>query len=150
MRVRLSYRTPIDVEAYDAGIVLRLVRLLAEVSFATEEGWLGIEAAIVDTGAPVSVIPSGVWQQAECRPLTSGDFDIAIGGTPTTGKLAELTLRCPDQSTVSPSLNVRAYLLADDTHPLVLGFEDILTELVLHCDFTSRDAYLDFASVLSS
>ena len=144
MRVKLSYRTPIDVEAYDAGVVLRLIRLLAEVSFAGPTGWTPSRAAIVDTGAPVSVIPSGIWQAAQYRLLVGQDFSVSIGGSPATGRLAELAMRVHDGTAVSPLVRIKAYLLSDDTHPLILGFEDVLTEASLFSDFTVRTAYLDF------
>ncbi len=38
---------------------------------------------------------------------------------------------------------MRAFLLDDDDAPLLIGFEDILTRAVLHCDYAGRLAYLD-------
>lgn len=143
MRVRLSYHTAIDLEAYDAGIALRLVRLIAKVAFVGTGGWTEAFRAIVDTGGPVSLIPRSVWEMIQFELLSPRDFAIGIAGTPTTGKLAQLTLRFHDEARVSPPMNVKAYLLADDTHPVVLGFEDVLSNVILHSDFASGTALMD-------
>ena len=143
MRARLSYHTAIDLEAYDAGIALRLVRLIAKIAFAEAGGWTETFRAIVDTGGPVSLIPRSIWEMMQFQLLSPRDFAIGIAGTPTTGKLAQLTVRFHDETMVSPPMNIKAYLLADDTHPLVLGFEDVLTDVALHSDFASGVAFLD-------
>jgi hypothetical protein len=38
---------------------------------------------------------------------------------------------------------MRCFLLDDDACPLLIGFEDILTQAVLHCDYPAGFAYLD-------
>jgi len=39
---------------------------------------------------------------------------------------------------------VKAYLLSDDVHPLILGFEDFLTEIGVYSNYKEEKAYLEF------
>ena len=98
----------------------------------------------MDTGGPVSFIPRQVWQHIRYRLYSQKDFGVAIAGQSTTGKLAEVQLRVHDETTVSPPLTLKAHLLPDDAHPLVLGFEDVLTGLGLYSHYPSQTAYLEF------
>lgn len=144
MRVKLFYVTRLDMEAYDLGIVVRLARLIAHVSFATVDGWAREREAIVDTGSPVSFIPRQVWQGIRYRLYSQKEFGISVAGTSTTAKLASVQLRFHDETSVSPPLTLKAHLLPDDTHPIVLGFEDVLTELGLYSHYPAQTAYLEF------
>lgn len=40
-------------------------------------------------------------------------------------------------------MDMRAFLLDSDAAPLLIGFEDILTRAILHCDYAAGLAYLD-------
>jgi hypothetical protein len=67
-----------------------------------------------------------------------------IGGGSTAAPLGQVTLVVHDDVATSPPLTIRAFLLLDDSEPLLLGFEDFLTRVVLHCDYPQREAYLEF------
>jgi hypothetical protein len=62
---------------------------------------------------------------------------MGIGGNIITGRLGWITLRLHDEETISPPLNVKANpslrsrtcLIDDDSMPLILGFEDVITEV---------------------
>ncbi|MBI3920560.1 MAG: hypothetical protein HY318_03995 [Armatimonadetes bacterium] len=135
----------IDVQAYtQTNVIVRLIRLNARVSFRTLGGWAEARGAIVDTGGPVSFIPRSLWENATHQLIGDTDSPLYIAGTSTTGKLAWVIIRVQDDQQASPSLRIKAYLLPDDTQPLVLGFEDVLTDAVLHSDFQNRTAYMEF------
>ena len=36
------------------------------------------------------------------------------------------------------------YLLSDDSYPIVLGFEDILTDVALYSDYPQQEVFLSF------
>ncbi len=53
--------------ALSIGRQVSAVRLVADISVATDTGWTHFEPAVVDTGAPVSVLPRALWQHARYR-----------------------------------------------------------------------------------
>jgi hypothetical protein len=61
-----------------------------------------------------------------------------------------VTLRFHDAQAderISPPLTIKTGLLSDDNHPIVLGFEDILTDVELHSNYPQQDAYLSFPEI---
>jgi hypothetical protein len=69
---------------------------------------------------------------------------LGLGGGAVMGRLGEVTLRFHYNDDVSPPLTIKAHLLDEDDRPLILGFEDILTDIRLVSDFAVDTAYLDF------
>jgi hypothetical protein len=67
-----------------------------------------------------------------------------IGGGDIAAPFGAVKLAVEDDTTTSPSLTIRAFLLPDDSEPLLLGFADFLTNVVLHCNYPQREAYLEF------
>ncbi len=118
---------------------------MAKVRFRTPNGWSEAHAAIIDTGSPYSIIPHAIWNVVEHRVFVAGALPLGgIGGGTTHAPFGAVTLVVEDDDIISPPLTVRAFLLPDDSEPLLLGFEDFLTIAVLHCDYERRDAYLEF------
>ncbi|MBI1923804.1 hypothetical protein HYR99_06095 [Candidatus Poribacteria bacterium] len=94
-------------------------------------------------------MPRSVWGQIRYGFYSNQDIDVRVGGRATTGKLGQVILRFHDaqeQDRISPSLTLKAYLLSDDSHPIVLGFEDFLTDVELHSNFPQQQVYLVFPS----
>jgi hypothetical protein len=61
-----------------------------------------------------------------------------------TGRLAEIAATFSDGENTAPPLVMRAYLVDTDRVPLLIGFEDVLTECLLVSDFPNDMAYLEF------
>ncbi len=146
--INLSLYEILDPELLDEGIRLRLIRLICYLRFATSEGWSGVERAIVDTGAPVAVIPWSIGNRIAVRPLSTRVMEIhGISADDqeqpfVPARLAEVTCVLLDQTRVSPSLRLKAYLMPDDATPLVLGFEDLLTSYELLCNYVRNETFL--------
>ncbi len=127
--------------------MVRYVRLIAKVSFQTRNGWTEIREAIIDTGGPISMIPRRVWQQARHGFLSTDEIEVLVGGRGTTGQFGQVVLRfhdAVDSERISPPLMVKADLLSDDSYPIVLGFEDVLTGAALYSDYPQQAAYFLF------
>jgi hypothetical protein len=63
------------------------------------------------------------------------------------GRFGQVTLRFHDAqepTRLSPSLTLKADLLSDDSHPIVLGFEDFLTDVELYSNYLRREVHLAF------
>jgi len=69
---------------------------------------------------------------------------MGIGGRNVTGRLGWVTLRLHDEETISPPLNIKANLIDDDSMSLILGFEDVISEVLLVSDFQQNTAYIIF------
>jgi len=147
-RINLSLYEILDPELLNEGIRLRLIRLICYLRFATSEGWSRVERAIVDTGAPVAMIPWSIWNRIAVRPLSTRVMEIhGISANDqeqsfVPARLAEVTCVLLDQTCVSPPLSLRAYLMPDDATPLVLGFEDLLTSYELLCNYVRNETFL--------
>jgi hypothetical protein len=129
------------------GIIIRYVRLIALVSFQTRKGWTEPETAIIDTGVPISVIPRRIWQEARHGFYSNAETSISIAGRTVHGRLGEIKLRfhdTADADRISPAMTIKADLIDDDDDPILLGFEDMLTDVALHSNFRQQQAHLAF------
>ncbi|MCH8290777.1 hypothetical protein IH992_06735 [Candidatus Poribacteria bacterium] len=130
------------------GIIVRYVRILADVSFAISNGgWTEPDEAIIDTGGPISIIPRHVWEQIQHGFYSDREMEVLVGGRATMARFGQVTLRFHDaqeNTRISPPLTIKASLLSDDSHPIVLGFEDFLTDVELHSNYPRQEVYLSF------
>ena len=143
--IKLKYETKISGQLFvESQIIYRTIRLMAPVSFDMPGGeWTRPRDAIIDTGSHVSVIPYYIWSNAH-HSFISDETEMGIGGSNITGRLGGITLRLHDEETISPPLSVKAHLIDDDSMPLILGFEDVIAEVLLVSDFQQNTAYIIF------
>ena len=148
IKVELRIQTGIDLDLFDQGIVVRLVRLITRVRFQTDNGWTRAAEAIVDTGSVVSILPYFAWKNASTRILSSREMALR-GLAPQKeatlqAKIAEVACTFHDRHRISQPLKIKAYLLPNDSAPLIIGFEDVLTTVRLVSDYKNNIAYLEF------
>ena len=143
--IKLEFETKVDSQLFlESQIVYRIIRLKTRVSFPLlKGGWALPRDAIIDTGCPVSIIPRSIWTKAHHHFL-SGEQEQGIAGQKVIVRLGVITLRLHDEETNSPPLRVKSDLAESDTIPLILGFEDAITEMLLVCDFKEDTAYAIF------
>lgn len=148
---RLTYDVQVDPDyLLERNLVVRHIRIMADVSFETHGGWTETETAIIDTGGLISIIPRRIWQEVRYSLYSDTEYDILIGGTSAVGKFGQVVLRCHDAENgeqISPSQIIKAGLLSDDAHPIVLGFEDFLTDVALYSNFPQREVHLSFPNL---
>ncbi len=123
---------------------------MAWLRLKTPNGWTATYEAIVDTGSSITVIPFSIWSKAEINWLSEHSVKLyGLGSTEETtvqGKLGEITAVFLGEKQVSMPLKVKAYLVEDDSVPLLIGFEDVLTKLKLVSNYKSQVAYLEWPS----
>jgi hypothetical protein len=140
--ITLTFQTNYDLALLSAGLKVRLVRMLANVCFKTASGRTAPYEAIVDTGNPITVIPQKIHQQISSQILYPNKVALlGIGQGSVLGPLASVVLSFHDPQTTSPPLQAKVYLLDDDSAPLIIGYEDGLTELRLVSDYPQQQAY---------
>jgi len=147
-KIGLNISTIYDINLLEQNISCRLVRLYGRIRFEKEKGWSNEYRAIIDTGSPVSLIPSSIWKEIKLEFLSQKEFPI-LGiakeeSEPILARIATVKLVFIDPETTSSSFRVKAYLLPTDHIPLLFGFEDLLTEYKLFCDYKNNSAYLEF------
>ena len=101
--------------------------------------------AIVDTGAPVSIIPPAIWQ--DCEKEIIGQYKIR-GLVPKKDayidvKVANISCVLFDEHNASDVLSIKAYLSMEPNVPLVLGFEGFLSKAKLYSDFQTKQGHID-------
>lgn len=146
-KIKLTFQEGIDLDFIQAGTKLRYIRLLSLIKFDTRDNWAKPREAIIDTGSPISLIPYSVWQELKIEILSPRKIKlVGIGAKETTtisGQLGKLKCILSDGKTASPVFSIKAYLVEDDSVPLLLGFEDVLTEIKLVSHYKEQNAYLE-------
>jgi hypothetical protein len=139
--IELEFESHVDLDFLERGFAVNLVRINASVQLQTDGGWTGKYKALVDTGNPISIVPNSLWRKAKISQVLSDRSDVqGIGGGKASGKLGELNLVLVDKNNVSPVIRAKAFLLEDDSVPFLIGFEDIMTEIKLVCDYAGKTA----------
>jgi hypothetical protein len=134
------------------GVETEVIRVKVSVRFRAPDGtWTRQRDGIVDTGSPHSVVPRSAWQDARHVLLSDAECPIGgVGGGARPARIAQLQMAVEDGSYLSPPLAIRAFPVPDDSEPLLLGFQDFLSRVVLHCDCPQDEVYLRFPSTLGS
>jgi len=143
-RIALAFREAQHPFLYAKNIDLKVVRLIAGARFKKADGWTEPHDAIVDTGAPLSVIPESIWRYLKVNPLGFPPRVIGLAGDGLKVEVAEVQCLAVDEKAVSSPFALRAYLSHGNSTLLLLGMEDFLTRCALHCDYETSNAYLEF------
>lgn len=147
--IELEFETHIDLDAIEQGIAVHLIRLTVSLQLETKEGWTRKYKALIDTGNPISVVPISIWSKAKINWLMSHKSELrGIGRGKVLGKLGEITLVLVDKKGASFPIKAKALLLDDDSIPFLIGFEDILSDIKLVCDYKTKTAFLQIPSSL--
>ncbi|MGB2841838.1 MAG: hypothetical protein WBC40_05095 [Halobacteriota archaeon] len=105
------------------------IRVLGLIKFKTRNGWSETESAILDSGAPISVIPFDIWQNAETEILTNYELTGIVPRRECKLPVLIGRIRCillDKLGNMSKEMRFRAFLALTNQVPLVLGFKDLL------------------------
>ena len=144
IRIGLTLHRLPDVELLHRGIVR--TRLLCNVQFETPANELFIQPAIVDTGAPLCLIPSDLWGRVRTKQFETtkiGGF-VSRKECAISARIGILAMTLFDQQGHRRRLTVRAFLAQTTDVPLILGFQDCLEKATLHVAAASHQAWLEF------
>ncbi|MDZ7289679.1 MAG: hypothetical protein ONB44_10845 [candidate division KSB1 bacterium] len=147
-KIRLYWRTGLDRRHLASGVHVRIIRLYVPVSFSEPTGWSRPYDAVIDTGSPLTVIPKNVWQTIQIVQHLSDLVPLGgVGKGVLWARLAKIELALLGTRKEMVQLAIKAYLAEDDTVPLLLGVEDLLTNARLVCDYSQRKAFLQATPV---
>ena len=142
-KIDLEFETRLDSELLSVGVSTRLIRLIASLRLKTSEAWTDPYKAIIDTGSPITLIPKHIWDKVSIKWISPGFIQLTgLGSGGVSGKLAEVVMVFLDKKALSPPISFKGFLVDSDTVPLIIGFEDILTDIKLMCDYRTKTAFL--------
>ena len=146
MRIRLEIQRTLDLKVSHPRRRLFLYRLAARIRFRQPNGWSDYHGAIVDTGAPYSLIPLSLWPALQVERLCELPVRGLVPGrhAELDATLAKVFGRLLDASHHSPPLPLWAMLADTDHVPLILGWSGCLDRAKLVLDSRRRLAWLEF------
>lgn len=122
-----------------------LNRILVLVNYTTRDSSFLTEETIVDTGAPVSVLPKWLWSQLDISFIGEDHIkglvkrpecgvDVRVG-------IAECSLS--DNKNTTQSFKLPVYCAESNRVIVLLGLKTLLDRFILHVDYRSKTAYLE-------
>ena len=120
------------------------IRLLTVVQFLAIKGWSEPGVAIVDTGAPISLIPYRIWRK--CINKVIGETELR-GVIPKKEcimpvKVTIVGIRLVDSECATERIEVKAYLAPSEDVPLIIGFENLLSEFNVLFSYRTQKAFV--------
>jgi len=144
MRVDLYFRAGRDPDLEQKVPGIDIIRLRARIRFKTNHGWTDTFSAIVDTGAPISLIPDVVWQKIQRTELADHSVGgIGLGSLPV--KVAKVCCQLLDtQGNQGKEIEMHAFLVqAGKKAPLIIGFKDLLDRFPAYFNYPAQQAYVE-------
>ena len=146
-KIRLYWRTSTDSRLQPQGVFVRVVRLYAHIGLREQHGWSRPIEAIVDTGSPLTLLPRKIWQTIQVAEFLSDAVPLqGVGKGTLSARLANVELAFLSTRSDIVELRVKAYLADDDSVPLLLGVEDLLTRARMTCDYPKGKAFLQIST----
>ncbi len=145
MRISLEIQRTLDLEVSRGGRRLFLNRLLARVQFRQRSGWSDYHMAIVDTGAPYSLIPLSLWPSLQAQRVCELPLRGVVPGhsAQLDAVLAKVKCQLLDAKHYSRPVSLWAMLADTDQVPLILGWAGCLDRATLSVNAPRRLAWLD-------
>jgi hypothetical protein len=142
-KIRLDWRTSFDQKHLSRGLRVRVIRLFARVSFKEPDGWSRPWLAIMDIGSPLTLLPKPIWETIHVVNFLSEAVPLGgVGGGTVLASLAKIEIAFLSTQKEIVERTIKAYLAEDDSVPLLLGNEDLLTNARLVCDYPKDKAFL--------
>jgi len=143
-RLALTVKRLPDIELIDHGFWS--LRLLCDLRFPSHAGLSDPYPAIVDTGAPTSIIPRSLWGRTTVRQLKSFSLQGLVARKECAVSVTAGVISAVLQDSQGRQLKrtFRAYLAEHDEVPLILGMQDLLAEAKLFLDLKAQVAWLEF------
>lgn len=115
------------------------------IRFKREEDYGETELGIVDTGAPLSVIPLRMWENASVTKLAEHTIRGIVPKEECSIPVSVGRIKCVllDEEKVSKEYEIVAYLALTNKVPLILGFKNLLEKFNVYFDFSNGMGYLE-------
>lgn len=145
MKVKLFFMTSYDKEIEKKIKNFDIIRLKTFIQFKTKEGWSEPFDAIIDTGAPTSLIPMYIWNQVEHDTIAEHNIH-GISRKPECAipiKIGRVScILIDEEGNKTEELNIHSYLVLSNEVPLILGFKDLLSKFSTSFNYQKQEAYI--------
>lgn len=123
-----------------------LTRLFCTVKMKSRSGWGDSLNAIVDTGAPFSVIPLDIWTDLDSEIVTEQEIRGINPRKECTlpaliGKAKCILL--DEEGNQSRELEILCYFALSNLVPFIVGFRDILENFKIYFDYKNNIAFAE-------
>jgi hypothetical protein len=99
----------------------------------------------MDIGSPLTLLPKPLWETIHVPKFLSEAVPLGgIGQGTVLARLAQIELAFLSTQKEIVERTIKAYLAEEDTVPLLLGIEDLITNTRLVCDYPKNKAFLHF------
>jgi hypothetical protein len=144
-RIQLFFSTEPFIDPKSRVELHRGIRLLAVAQFMTSESWSKPESAIVDTGAPISLIPHKIWRRCITKVIGETELRGVISRKECIlpVNVAKIKLRLIDPMYATETIETHAYLAQNDNVPLLIGFEKLLSEFDIFFSYYKKNAFIE-------
>lgn len=134
-----------NVELIDYDIIP--LRILCPINFEYKDRVALPTTAIIDTGAPLSVIPKRIWEACQNRVLGPSHISGIVKGDnyKIPSQVGIITVIPIDPMGKGYPIMIRADFSSTDDVPLVLGIHDFLNKGIMHLDIKKKDCWLEFS-----
>jgi hypothetical protein len=145
-RIPLAFEEFLDPHWAQQGITALITRLVVRVAFVTPDGGSTEERkAVFDTGAPVALLPLGLWQR--CAVTIKGESVlrgvIRKRECELPVQIGEVTCHLPAEDGSTVSVPLTAYLAPVEDIALLLGCDRLLGRFQVVIDRPHKAAYLE-------
>lgn len=142
IRIPLNVTEHPDVELIDYDIIP--LRILCLVNFEYKDRVVLPTMAIIDTGAPLSVIPKRIWESCHNRVLGPSHISGIVKGDDykIPSQVGIITVILIDAMGKGYPITIKADFSSTDDVPLVLGIHDFLSKGIMHLDIKKKDCWL--------
>ena len=146
MRIALEVRRERDLQVGHRHHGLFLYRVWARVRFRQAGRWSEAHPAILDTGAPYSLLPASLWSRLRVKRLVKMPLRGIVPGAAAEldAVLARVSGQLLDARHISPPLPFNAMLADTDQVPLILGWSGCLDRARLFLDAPRHRGWLEF------
>ena len=144
IKIKLDIRKELNLELIEDGIKSYIYRFMAGIKFIDFNNPV-MRDAIFDTGSPITIIPYSLWKNENVIFLNNKNkFLFGFGNNVIKGHLAKLKVVFADEKAISPVQTIKAYLIQDDSIPLIIGMEDVCNKIKIILDGKKQIYYLEF------
>lgn len=145
IKVNLNIIRRPDIDLIDQGVFD--IRISCDIKFPPHPKYSIPVPAIIDTGAPMSVIPSPIW--AECFTKIIDEDSFLSGIVPGAHhimrtKIGIISAILTDKEGVNYPIAFRAHFAPITKIPIIIGVQDILDKAFINVDIKSKNGYLEF------
>lgn len=129
--------------ADDPGVIIS--RVFCQVTFGSPKETENTHWAIVDTGAPTSLIPHRLWRDCPVLKLKDTKLEGFVARPECRLPVIDGVITCTllDEQSFSDPLAIRAHLALVDEVPLLLGFSGLLDRARVYFSVAEDEAYLE-------